>query len=250
MDFLSFRSKPKEAEYDDPRRAFLVRALTLGAFAAGGPMILSGCDWSQPVTPNGKLPAGRSVYHRRGEVLVDGAAATRQTKIGPDARIETGSDSQLAFAVGKDAFMIRENSKVQLSPSGSGDGAVIAGIRAVTGKLLSVFGERAAGESLSVDTPTATVGIRGTGLYIEAATDRTYACTCYGTTELRAGQGDEEVERITAEHHDAPRYILSEGAAGKRILQAPVINHTDMELVLLEHLVGREPPFDPADRPY
>jgi hypothetical protein len=30
------------------------------------------------------------------------------------------------------------------------------------------------------------------------------------------------------------------------IEKAPVINHTDAELVLLESLVGRKVPFDPA----
>jgi hypothetical protein len=33
------------------------------------------------------------------------------------------------------------------------------------------------------------------------------------------------------------------------IEKAPVVNHTDAELVLLESLVGREVPFDPKSYP-
>ena len=43
-------------------------------------------------------------------------------------------------------------------------------------------------------------------------------------------------------HHEQPRYILAKGAP-QMIMRAPVVNHTDAELVFLESLVGREPPF-------
>jgi hypothetical protein len=31
------------------------------------------------------------------------------------------------------------------------------------------------------------------------------------------------------------------------MMKAPVVNHTDAELAMLESLVGRSPPFDPTD---
>jgi hypothetical protein len=49
-------------------------------------------------------------------------------------------------------------------------------------------------------------------------------------------------ETVVTEHHDQPRYVYPAGVA-QRIVRAPVINHSDAELILLESLVGREPPF-------
>jgi hypothetical protein len=51
-------------------------------------------------------------------------------------------------------------------------------------------------------------------------------------------------------HHEQPRYILASGAP-QMILRAPVVNHTDAELILLEGIVGRQPPFvGQGYRPY
>ena len=41
---------------------------------------------------------------------------------------------------------------------------------------------------------------------------------------------------------DAPRFIYAKGMP-RMIEEAPVINHSDAELTLLEGLVGRTPPF-------
>ncbi len=65
----------------------------------------------------------------------------------------------------------------------------------------------------------------------------------YGATRLEAVDDPASRESVMLEYHDAPRYILGDGTRGKRIEHAPVINHTDMELILIEELVGRIPPF-------
>ena len=44
--------------------------------------------------------------------------------------------------------------------------------------------------------------------------------------------------------------ILAAGAPGSRIRPAPVINHTDAELTLIESLVGRVLPFGPSVNRY
>jgi hypothetical protein len=48
---------------------------------------------------------------------------------------------------------------------------------------------------------------------------------------------------VTSKHHDEPVYILAKPKDGKTIRKAPFINHTDQELMLIETLVGRSPPF-------
>lgn len=218
------------------RRRFLLQALAGVLFAASGSLARSQVLGQVPR----RLPPVRSVYDLRGRVEVNGRPATQATFIDAGATISTQKDSQLIFAVGADAFVVRENSTLALS----GDSVVIRGLRLVTGGLLSVFGTG----DRSIVTPTANIGIRGTGLYLEARPDQTYVCTCYGTAEIAAANAASQRETVVSRHHDAPRYVFAAG--GTRIRPAPVINHTDLELALLEALVGRTLPFGLFDENY
>ena len=56
---------------DDPRRDFLVRALTMGVFAAGQTAGLLQLARARGDIPS-KLPEGRSIYRLQGVVTVDG----------------------------------------------------------------------------------------------------------------------------------------------------------------------------------
>jgi hypothetical protein len=116
---------------------------------------------------------------------------------------------------------------------------VANGLRIVTGAVLSVFTPN---ERKEIRTATAVIGIRGTAVYIEAEPSRTYACTCYGTAILAPIAQPSAAETVTTRHHEQPRYIMAAGSP-QMLMQAPVINHTDAELILLETLVGRQPPF-------
>ena len=116
---------------------------------------------------------------------------------------------------------------------------LLSALRLVTGKLLSVSRDR----QMRVSTPTATVGIRGTGFYIESEPDQTYFCTCYGLTEVEATADPQSKATVAATHHDRPLYIVGGAAAGQNIRNAPFLNHTDQELMLIETLEGRTPPF-------
>ena len=126
---------------------------------------------------------------------------------------------------------------------GVGAGATQNVLRVVTGKLLSVFGKGAR----SIQVSTATVGIRGTGCYIEdegsGVKARTYFCLCYGSVELTPAAAPQERQSYSTTHHDKPMYIHNDATMSKTLVPAGVINHTDDELKLLEALVGRWPPF-------
>jgi hypothetical protein len=222
----------------DPRRRFLVRALTLAGLAAGAGAqapALAALFGKRPA----RLPEGRSVFELKGEVLVNGQQATAQTVLRPTDRITTGSNSYLVAAVGSTAFVLRERSTFELG----GANPLKQAMRLVTGALLGVFGRLGDRQALSLSTSVATVGIRGTGLYAEADPDKTYLCTCYGTTEIASAQDPQAKATVTATHHDAPKYVLAQPERGQRITPAPFINHTDLELMALEALVGREVPF-------
>jgi hypothetical protein len=223
-------------DIDESKRALLIKALSAGFFAVGGMGLL------RPVWAMGKIPAelvpGKSIYDMRGTVKINGRHATLDTLIDPRALVETGPNSHLIFAVGKDAFILRDNSSLQLGGEG-----FINDMKLLSGKVLSVFGKREAKQSIGIKTVNATIGIRGTGVYLESEPEKSYICTCYGEAELASIHDAKSRETVTTQHHDAPRYIFSGESAGNNIRIAPMINHTDDELALIEALVGRSVPF-------
>lgn len=224
-------------EIDDPRREFLVRMLTMGVFATGS-WSLPGLVYSMGKVPN-VLPAGKSFFDIQGDVRVNQRRANLDTVITANDVVSTGANSHAVFVVGRDAFILRDNSSMEIHGN-----AIINSIRIFSGKVLSVFGHRENGNRLQMRTSTATIGIRGTGVYLESDPEQTYFCTCYGETELESTVDQNQKQRVTSHHHDDPKYILaSPSQKGKLILPAPMINHNDQELALVEELVGRVPPF-------
>lgn len=174
-----------------------------------------------------------------GEVIVNGASARPEQWPGRagEVMVETRKTEMTTILVGQDAFLVRADSKVVIEQD---DNFVIQGLRILTGKLLSVFGRKK--EPLQASSTVATLGIRGTGLYMEAYPHLTYVCTCYGTVSIGSKSKPEISETVTTLHHESPRYVLDESRGGL-IVPAPVINHTDAELILLESLAGRPSPF-------
>lgn len=225
---------------DEGRRRVLVAMLASGAFAVPG--LASAGLFGRVPRP---LPKGRSIYSIRGEAWVNGARATRKTFIPPDATVETGKNSRLVFVVGRDAFLLRSNAHLELTPDAD-ERTSTHTLRVRRGGLLSVFGKR----RHRMELPVAQIGIRGTGIYVEVEDGRDYVCTCYGETDVAAAADPASRERIVSQHHDAPRYVDAGGASGTRVKPAPFKNHTDEELTLIEALVGRAPPFSVSSSGY
>jgi hypothetical protein len=173
----------------------------------------------------------------KGEARINGKPALQGMEVKPGDVITTGPGAELVFVVGRDAYLARANTRIELS----GDAArlIVQGLRVVTGALLSVFQP---GQPKRIQTVTATIGIRGTGIYIEVETKRTYACLCYGEAELVPVDDPNEAEVVRTTYHDQPRYIYAKGMPSM-MEKAPVVNHTDAELIMLEGLVGRAVPF-------
>ena len=167
-----------------------------------------------------------------GDVTLNGFAASPQSALQAGHTIATGADGQVRFTVGNDAFFLRPDSRMRLDTSRPGE-AFIDFLRLLTGALGSTF-ER--GMRRTIVTPTSTIGIRGTGVYLEAAPDWTYACTCFGTTEVSSSI--HERFEVMAQHHEA-RLIRR----GVPIARAAMERHTDEEMAALEALVGRRHPF-------
>jgi hypothetical protein len=242
---MSQRRRPDDLPADDPRRRFLVQALSLGWLAGGG-------GWQLPAQASvfgslpKKLPEGKSIFELKGDVQVNGRPATLDTVIRPSDKVTTAPGSHVIAVVGQDAFILREKSALEFDAAA----ALKQSMRLVTGALLSVFGRRADRATLNVRTSTVTIGIRGTGVYLEADAEKTYVCTCYGTTDMAATADPKAKESVTTTHHNAPRYVLANPDNGRRIIPGPFINHTDLELMTIEALVGRQVPFGLPDTEY
>jgi len=223
---------------DALRRRWLLRAAALGGVSAVTLAI-------QRALAAGERPVAPGLYRIEGQAAVNGRAAKPGQLIRPGDVVETGARGQAVFVVGRDAYLLRAGGRVETA----GSDALVYVLRLATGKLLSVLGPGAK----RIETRTATIGIRGTGIYVEAEPERTYVCTCYGTAELQSRDRPEVRETVTTRHHEQPRYIY--GGESMPVAQmmgkAPVINHTDAELIMLESLVGRKPPFvDSGGPPY
>ena len=200
------------------RRQF-IRSMAAGA--AGG---LTGWVQRALAADSKSLPQG--IVESRGEVSVNGKHAVKGSSVAAGDVVETGKGARAVYLIGDNAFMQRQNSRVEFGNS------VETFLRIVTGGLLSVFGKG----GRKITTPTAAIGIRGTGCYIETDEKKTYFCLCFGAVDLQPVGGQPASFETT--HHEKPLWIED----GKT-RSARVVNHTDAEVIMLEALAGRPSPF-------
>jgi hypothetical protein len=72
------------------------------------------------------------------------------------------------------------------------------------------------------------------------AEDSVYFCLCYGEALVEGPRM--AAKRVVTTHHEQPLILRAEDGI-MRAEPGPFRNHSDAELVMLEALVGREPPF-------
>jgi hypothetical protein len=216
-------------------RRRMLKALAVAGLL--GPAGISGLI--RDALAKGDAPIKPGLRKVRGEVIVNQKLAKEGQLIRAGDTIVTGANSEAVYVIGQDAFMQRELTTVNF-----GEDSLKNFMRVVSGRILSVFGK---GTARTLHVSTATIGIRGTGCYIEdehtGPKIRTYFCLCYGEVELTPIAAPYESERYSTTHHDHPLYIHNDMKMPKMMVPAEVINHTDLELELLEALVGRRPPF-------
>jgi hypothetical protein len=220
---------------DPAKRRLVMQMLSCGALGSM-PFAVAQAFWFGSKTE--QISDDKSIFTLKGDVQVNNERANKDTRIRAGDMVRTGHDSEIVFAVGGDSFIMRNDTEMEIG----GEDFFISSLRLLTGRLLSVFSKRPEGQGLELSTSTAIIGIRGTGLYLEVEPDLTYLCTCYGQVALNATDDLDDNELITTTNHDSPRYITGKSSKGTRIRSAPVINHTNTELRLLENLVGRDVP--------
>lgn len=218
------------------RRHYLKGLAAMGLLGGAG---LSGLI--QDVLAAGNAPVSPGLRQINGQVSVNGRPAREGQTLQTGDRVVTGKQSSAIYVIGQNAYLQRAESTVGFDPAAGPPGAagsVASVMRVISGKILSVFGK---GEQ-RIETATATIGIRGTGCYIESGDSKVYFCLCYGEALLTPHADPAHSETIVTRHHDHPLYIHHDSAM-PMMVPAHVINHSDDELILLENLVGRWPPF-------
>ncbi len=219
------------------RRQLLKQLAAAGLLSAGGVM-----GFLQRALAAGNNPVPPGLHKLKGQVTVNGQPAREGQLILPGDTVVTGKEGEALYVIGQDAFLQRSGSTVSFGKS------MADFMRVLNGRILSVFGKA----DREIKFSTATIGIRGTACYIEekvgagrTASDNTstYFCLCYGEAEVTCTANPSEREVIKTTHHDHPLWISDDMKMPSMMVTAPIINHTDAELILLENLVGRWPPF-------
>jgi hypothetical protein len=155
--------------------------------------------------------------------------------------VATPADGEAIYVIGQDAFLQRGGTTVSFGQTAADF------MRVLRGRILSVFGR---GDK-EIRFPTATIGIRGTACYVETGLPQQvapggtadYFCLCYGEAQVVCSADPSQRQTLRTTHHDHPLWIGTDPQMPSMMVNAPVINHTDAELELLENLVGRWPPF-------
>jgi hypothetical protein len=204
------------------RRKFISQTAAIGSLAA---MV--------DALAMGQKPLQNGIRRLRGDVQLNDKLAALEQAVLPGDTLRTGPQSEVVYVAGNSAYLLRENTVLQTAQDGS-----TGVLRLISGKVLAAFGPG----PRRIETQAATIGIRGTACYLEATNQQLYFCLCYGSADVQSLADASQSKSYTTRYHDMPMYISA--VPGQTIFRpAPMINHKDAELVLLEEAVGRKPPF-------
>ena len=154
--------------------------MQLAALGLFGPAGITGLI--QEALAKGDVPTVSGINSLSGNVTVNGVLAKSGTVVKAGDKVSTSANSMAVVVIGKDGFLLRDGTSVTFEESKS-KGGVVETVLLTTGKILSVFAQRV-DKGLTIKVPNATVGIRGTGCYLEVQESRTYFCLCYGQASV------------------------------------------------------------------
>jgi hypothetical protein len=211
-----------EAGLTASRRRWMQAIAAMGAAGASG--------YLSELLAAGDLPPG--LHRVDGKVTVNGKEAKSGSQVNMGDKVATGPGSTAVVVLKGDAMLMRADTVVEVR----GSSGLMSDMIISAGRVLTVFSKK----NVAVRAGGATIGIRGTGAYVEVLPAEVYFCLCYGEAVLA---GPKMAERtVVTKHHEQP-LLLKESGGEMRVEPGGFRNHTDEELVMLEKLVGREPPF-------
>jgi hypothetical protein len=170
-----------------------------------------------------------------GDVLLNGKKMQTDLAVKYNDKIETKSASQAVVSLDDDIFQIRENTIFELPSKNESK----SGGKLLAGAILASF-TPGKPKSLQVENK-GTIGIRGTGIYLEIEKEQTQFCLCYGKAEIFSKNNKLITETDTKFHKDF--LILNDGTIKQTEPLERKLNHTSRQNIDLENFAGRPSPF-------
>lgn len=169
-----------------------------------------------------------------GTVLVNGKPARVGDIMSHGDSIETGADSSVHLLLEKrGGLSLRAYSRLRLDHK---EKKLSLGLE--RGDLITAFHKIKANEDISVVTPTAVAGVRGTHFFIKVHhDDHVYVCTCNGKVHYQ-GHGHDEGHVVEAGHHAAHHYRRVNGVVERAL--GEMEHHENHELERTAQLIGKE----------
>jgi len=170
-----------------------------------------------------------------GDVLLNGKKIQTDLAVKYNDKIETKSASQAVVSLDDDIFQIRENTIFELPSKNESK----SGGKLLAGAILASF-TPGKPKSLQVENK-GTIGIRGTGIYLEIEKEQTQFCLCYGKAEIVSKNNKLVTETDTKFHKDF--VMLNDGTIKPTDLSERKLNHTSRQNIDLENFAGTPSPF-------
>jgi len=167
-----------------------------------------------------------------GEVFVNNRPATLETLIQAGDTVTTGAASKITFVIGQDVFKLGARSTLKLE---EGNSRFISLLRLLSGQLTGAFGKG----SKQILSPAASIGVRGTAIFLKVESASTYFCDCYGETQVTTVGQQPRQHSLKSTHHQA---LVITHEANPQMFLGSLKFHRDAEAYELESVVGRQPP--------
>jgi len=181
------------------------------------------------------LAFSEGVIHKiKGEVYVNGSKATKDYELKNGDKIET-RDGLVTLLFEDEIYKLRSNT-VFILP----DNEVKSPSTLIKGAVIAAFKKK--GERKMKIHNTATLSIRGTGVYVKnIAGEKKRYCLCYGKSALET---DNHLHSANTESKYHEEFIISStGKIRKFKLNEFEMNHYSLENIELEKVLGNETPF-------
>jgi len=173
-----------------------------------------------------------NVEYLEGEVFINGAIAHFGSVVSDNDIIKTGKNSYCDIVFNKgNIFKLEPNTLIEIKWNENQINIKKGAMGSVFSRLHALLPQ---GKLLSLNTPSASAGVRGTSFYIRVEDEKnTYICTCNGSLKLSSGS---ESFQDTTRHHKAYRFTM-EGNDTK-ISSAGLLYHNDESMNELAQKIG------------
>ena len=178
-----------------------------------------------------------AVDYLEGDVFINGNSAVVGSSVEDGDVISTEKDSscEIIFNQGN-IFHLEEETLIEIKWAENRININKGAMGSVFSKLKKLIPQ---GEVLTLSTPSAAAGVRGTAFYIRVEDEKnTYICTCNGSLKLSAG---DEIIQTETQYHKA--YRFTQVGEDIRVSSAGLLYHKDEDMDKLASRIDQAIPW-------